>query len=82
MTYMDFLALSFAEQTATIDRKIEKLTYKRKDPIIDVIDLLRLIVDDSHNNTAWSVYRFDYTIQELIDKLTILNNKRTGEKSA
>ena len=80
MTFQEFLNLSKEEQHQLLEKKISKLSFKRKDPIIDVIGLLRLLVDDSHNNTAWNVYKFSYTLEELTAKLNRLNKKRKGDK--
>lgn len=82
MTFEDFLNLTNEEQNTLLENKIKKLTFKRKDPIIDVIGFLRLIVDDSHNNTNWNVCRFDMSINELKEKMERLNRARTGVKVA
>ena len=82
MTFSEFEKLTKEKQHALIEKQINKLSLKRKDPIISVIGFLRLMINDSSNNTSWNVYRFDYTIEELTNILNRLNNLRLGEKHA
>jgi len=82
MTFKDFLSLTNQEQNMLLEKKIKQLTFKRKDPIIEVIGFLRLTVDDSHNNTSWNVCKFDMSINELKEKMERLNRARIGVKVA
>jgi len=70
MTHLEFEKLDKKTQQKIIKTKLSELTYKRRKPLLDLIELISIMLDIKENND-WNGYKFDYTISELRGKLNI-----------
>lgn len=64
MTHSEFKKLPKDEQRDFLINLANTLTLKRKDPLINFIDMAHIHLNTSRD-TYWSVCRFDYTLKEL-----------------
>jgi len=64
MTYSSFKKLPKDEQRDLLITLSNKLTLKRKDPLIDWIDLARVYLGKPYDAT-WSTLKFEYNLKRL-----------------
>ena len=71
ITFDDFNQMSLQNRVNILNDSYSKLTFKRKDPILDFIDYSREFLK-LKSDTIYHVYKYDLTIFELREYIPFL----------